>query len=227
MPAMDQLNFSFAKTEKLAMTVERIGHSDAKPFIEKWHYSRNCPTGKNYFFGCFVGGELYAVADYGTGANMDGGASLARMTGLPVTPKNYVTLKRLCRKGEKGKSAVPLTAFLARCHRILKRELLIRFVVSYADPSENGTTKPVPRTTPWQAGGIYAAANFKYLGKVPPERHFKDRRGKFVHRRVPYRLMKRTIARGSKMTMPEAQDEMGLKPWVMMPKERWFLDLGC
>ena len=154
---MDQLNFSFNAPAKVDLVVERIGHSDAKPFIERWHYSKNCPTGKNYFFGCFIDGELYAVADYGVGANMDGGVSLVKMTGLPVTPANHVTLKRLCRKGEKGKSRVPLTAFLSRCHKILKRELLIRFIISYADPSENGTVKPEPRTTPWQAGGIYAA----------------------------------------------------------------------
>jgi hypothetical protein len=39
--------------------------------------------------------QLYAVANYGIGANMDGGKSLAAMTGLPVTRDNYVTLKHL------------------------------------------------------------------------------------------------------------------------------------
>ena len=63
--------------------------------------------------------------------------------------------------------------------------------------------------------------------RQPAERHFKDGNGNFVHRRVPYRRMKRVIADGGKMTMPEAQAEMGLTPWVMMPKERWFLDLGA
>ena len=87
---------------------------------------------------------------------------------------------------------IAMTAFLARCHRELKASGY-RFVVSYADPTENGTVRPKPRTTPWQAGGIYAAANFKYLGKVRPERHFRDADGNFVHRRVPYLLMKRRI----------------------------------
>ena len=46
---------------------------------------RKCPTGQNIFFGPFVNEQLYAVANYGIGANMDGGKSLAAMTGLPVT----------------------------------------------------------------------------------------------------------------------------------------------
>jgi hypothetical protein len=222
----EQLFLNFAVDQKRATTVQRIELDLAKPFIQKHHYSRNCPTGQNWFFGLFIGTELYAVAAYGIGANMDGGASLARMTGLPVTRQNHCTLKRLCRKGDKGRSIIPLSGFLARCHRMLKRENAVRFVVSYADPSENGQVVPARRTTEWQCGGIYAASNFKYLGKVPAERHFKDEAGGFVHRRVPYRLMKRRIAAGDAWTMPLAQREMGLTPWVMMPKERWFLDLG-
>jgi len=220
------LNFGPERGGGRAFAVERLPHEVAKPFIERWHYSRNCPTGQNHFFGAFIGSELYAVVDYGVGANMDGGASLAKMTGLPVTRSNHVTLKRLCRKGEKGQALIAMTRFLSLCHKRLKQENGVRFVVSYADPSENGTIIPEPRSTPWQCGGIYAAANFRYLGKVPAERHFKDRKGKFVHRRVPYRLMKRRIASGTHMTMPQAQQELGLTAWVMQPKERWFLDLG-
>jgi len=222
---MEQLFLDLSPPRAAGITVARIELDLAKPFIQRWHYSGSCPTGQNWFFGAFVGTELYAVAAYGVGANMDGGASLARMTGLPVTRENHCTLKRLCRKGAKGKSIIQLSAFLARCHRMLKRENAVRFIVSYADPSENGTIAPTPRTTPWQCGGIYAASNFKYLGKVPAERHFRDRNGNFVHRRVPYRLMKRRIAQGGEMTMPQAQAEMGLVPWVMMPKERWFIEL--
>jgi len=228
--AAEQLFLDFSPTETSvvrAFSVERIPHELAKQFIEQWHYSKNCPTGQNYFFGAFIGSELYAVADYGVGANMDGGKSLAGMTGLPVTRRNHVTLKRLCRKGAKGEARIAMTRFLSLCHKLLKHENGVRFIVSYADPTENGTITPVPRTTPWQCGGIYAAANFRYLGKVPPERHFKDRTGVFVHRRVPYRLMKRRKAAGAiHTTMPQAQKELGLTPWTMQPKERWFIDLG-
>lgn len=124
--------------------VRPITVSQAKPFIEANHYSRKCPTGRNIFFGAFIGDELYAVADYGAGSNMDKGAALARQTGLPVRyqdvttewlaaphdhmsveglepgPLNCVELKRLCRIGAKGESKIHLTRFLAVCHRILK-----------------------------------------------------------------------------------------------------------
>jgi len=44
-----------------------------------WHYSGKCPTGHNVFYGAFIGEQLYAVANYGAGANMDGGRSLAKV----------------------------------------------------------------------------------------------------------------------------------------------------
>lgn len=207
-------------------TFARIDHKTSRPFVARHHYAGNVPTGMAVHFGAFIGDELYAVAIFGAGANADGGRALARMTGLPVTRSNHMTLLRLCRRGRKFKSRIAMTSFLAQCHRTLKREHGVRFIVSYADPVMNGTATPTPASKPWAAGGIYAAANYTYLGKVPPERHFRDHTGRFVHRRVPYRLMKRQQAAGKHMTMADAVRERGLTPWRMPPKERWFIDLG-
>ena len=137
--------------------VRPIEHRTAKPFIEHWHYSHNCPTGFNIFFGAFIDGKLYAVADYGSGSNMDKGANLARLTGCPVRtqevtqkwlddphknmnlnglvvgPRNCLELKRLCRQGEKGAAKIPLTRFLSICYRVLRREHAVRGIVSYSD----------------------------------------------------------------------------------------------
>jgi hypothetical protein len=96
--------------------VREIEHRIAKPFIVEWHYSRKCPTGRNIFFGAFIprsdlgpGGDgLYAVAGYGPGINADGGASLAKLTGRPVTRENYVELTRLCRKGAKHEARIAM-----------------------------------------------------------------------------------------------------------------------
>lgn len=224
--------FSFRFTPEMlapakpVITFARVGHAAAKPFIVAHHYSGNCPTGQNWFFAAYVDGEIYAIAAYGTGANMDGGASLARMTGLPVDRANHATLKRLCRRGVKGTSLIPMSKFLAYCHRLLKRENKIEYIVSYSDAHENGQViAPPARSTKWQSGGVYAASNFRWLGQVPAERHFKDRDGNFVHRRTPYRLMKRSISAGTPMTMPEAQAIMGLTAWTAPPKERWFIAL--
>lgn len=207
----------FVKRIHAAATLRRI--------IEAYHYSHNLPTGKHISYGAFLDPDcrdLYAVAVYGVGANMDGGAFLAKLTGLPVARENYVTLQRLCRIGPKEEKAqIAMTKFLKLCHADLKQNEGVRFVVSYADPWENGTVEPKPRTTPWQAGGIYAAANFRYLGKTVPERHFKDRDGNFVHRRVPYRWKNRR-----NKTMADAYKALHLTPCMMGAKERWFLDLG-
>ena len=202
--------------------VRRIEHREAKAFIELWHYSHKCPTGLNIFFGAFLDGELYAVADYGMGRNTDKGASLARRTGLPVRyqvitsewlakpPKNTnvegltpglincAELKRLCRQGERGTAQIPLTRFLSLCHRTLKRDHGIKYVISYSDPGELKAVPVKPgdilgpyysQDKQWQitppepvahpgtgtvkqaAGHIYRAANFQYLGETAPEMH--------------------------------------------------------
>jgi hypothetical protein len=231
--------------------VRRIEHSEAKPFIERWHYSGVCPTGYNLFFGAFLEGELYAVAAYGMGANMDKGASIARATGLPVryqniTPKtlegksaagltigplNCLELRRLCRQGAKKEAKIPLTRFLSLCHKRLKREG-IAYVVSYSDPGELRTERVGDR---WQVvseqqntGGIYRAANFKHLGATDPQAHtVRESDGIIFHRRTAYREMKRWNAKHP--DQPKALDavrkERGLVPIVTPPKERWFLVL--
>jgi len=199
----------------------------AKPFIETWHYSKKVPSGKNIFFGWFVGSELYAVANYGLGVNPAQERFLAQMTAKPVSKTNLLELKRLCRtEPRRG----PLTQFLALCHQTL-RERGFRFVVAFSDPLFNPFRKKIGNT-PYDSGGIYKAANFQYLGKTAPERHVIDRAGGLHHRRVAYRFMKRTNAqrevasRRKLMTLPQARKVLGFTPIITMPKDRWFIDLG-
>jgi hypothetical protein len=214
----------------------------------------------NVFFGAFLdddllGDDLYAVADYGMGSNMDKGAALARLTGLPVRfqnieqewldkphknmnveglvvgPINCLELKRLCRRGEKGEAKIPLTRFLAICHRILKRERGIQFIVSYSDEGELRTEKidgkwmVVPPAREGAGGGIYRAANFQHLGQTAPEVHTVDPDGKIFHRRVAYKEMKRWNAKHPEepKTTGSIREERGRVPIVTPPKERWFL----
>ncbi len=49
--------------------------------------------------------------------------------------------------------------FLSRCLRLLKKSVLVRSVLSYADCSEH-------------TGTIYAACNFKFYGKSAPKKDF-------------------------------------------------------
>jgi hypothetical protein len=143
-------------TSSLQFEVRPVEHRVAKAFIEKWHYSKRMPTGKNICFGAYLGDTLYAVADYGTGINPLQAPYLARVTGLPVDKSTLVELKRLCRI--EPPMGLPLTRFLRICHLLLRKQG-IKFVVSFSDPAYG------------HHGGVYKAANFKHLGKSNPEWH--------------------------------------------------------
>ena len=182
-----------------------LEHSLAKSFIERWHYSGRCPTGKNIFFGGYLDGELYCVADYGIGVNAYQARYLARETGLPVTSDTLLELKRLCRT--EPKRGWPLTAFMAACHRHL-RLLGYRYIVSFSDPEQG------------HSGGIYRAANFTHLGQTAAEFHVIDKDGEKRHRRYPFRH-----ARRNGISIAQAREELGLVRVKTQPKDRWFLPL--
>lgn len=202
--------------------IQEIPLALARPFIEKWHYSKRVPTGKNVFFGWFIGARLYAVADYGIGVNGLQASYLGRITGKPVTPASLYELKRLCRI-EPRDEQFPLSRFLARCHRLLKQKG-IRFIVSFSDPEHNRLTRI--KDTPYCSGGLYKAANFQYLGKTNPERHLLDNDGAKRHRRYAYRYLERQRRLGNRMSPAEARAILGVTPIRTEPKDRWFLDLG-
>jgi len=126
---------------------------------------------KNIFYGCFVNGLLYAVADYGIGVNAFQASYLTRLTGFDVSNENMLELKRLCRIEPKDEK-IQLTEFIAKCHKLLIK-LGYRFIVSFSDPMYGHN------------GGIYKAANFKHLGTTSPEVHVKDSDGNIRHRRYP------------------------------------------
>ena len=85
----------FPRSPSLAFEAKSIDYIAAKEIIENYHYSRHMPRGKNVCFGAFIGGELYAVAVYGTGVNMVADTYLSRITELKVDRKNLSELKRL------------------------------------------------------------------------------------------------------------------------------------
>lgn len=142
----------------------------AQVFVEMWHYSGTLPTGKNIYYGWFIDRELYAVAVYGLSANKNLATFLARATNKPVTATNLLELRRLCRS-EPARRDYQLTRFLAKCHKLLRRNHDARFVVSYSDPAHG------------HDGKIYKAANFMHLGATAAEIQSLDAQGQLVHRR--------------------------------------------
>ena len=196
--------------------VREASSAEARPFISKWHYSGNVPTGRNIFFAMEHGQpadlfshEIYAMAAYGPSASHDLHGSMARTTGLPITFDNILELRRLCRS--EPRSSVPLTWFLARCHRILKAKGY-RYIVSFSDPMHGHN------------GGIYRAANFAHLGKTASATHNIDKDGNIVHRRVPYHH-KRAKGYPKGVGMEMARKDLGLTKYTTPPKDRWFLEL--
>ncbi len=187
-----------------------IGLGEARPFIEAFHYSGSVPTGPNTFFGAYVDGDLYAVAAYGSGANKNQESWLAELTSLPVTRGNLTILKRLCRKGERGNSRIPMTQFLAFCHRELREFFGIRYIMTFSDPAAG------------HDGGLYRAANFIHLGTTKSEQHVQDANGRIMHRRGVYHYRRRCGVE----TVAEVRDMLGLSLIMTPPKDRWFIDLS-
>jgi hypothetical protein len=194
--------------------IRPISHKEAAPFIEKWHYSRRCPTGKNFFFGWFISGEggglfddvLYAVADYGIGVNPYQAKFLSHLTGQEITNSNLLELKRLCRT-EPKRDVYPLTAFLSQCHRNLRKQGY-RFIVSFSDPAYG------------HDGGIYKAGNFRNIGKTNSETHAVGEDGEMRHRRLYFRY-----ARRKGISVSVAREELGLRLVKTPPKDRWLIKL--
>jgi hypothetical protein len=192
------------------LNIKIIDHKLAKNFIENWHYSNRCPTGKNIFFGLYItdshGEWLYAVADYGIGVNPYQAQSLSKLTGRDVKSTELLELKRLCRLEPKIDS-IQLTWFISRCNRILKNKGY-KYIVSFSDPTYGHT------------GGIYRAANFIYLGKTNAETHTVDSNGVIRHRRYYFRYAER-----NNVTVKQAREELGLELKKTLPKDRWFIKL--
>jgi len=185
----------------------QIEESVAGPFIEKWHYSGRVPTGKNIYFGWYGEAGLYAVADYGIGVNPYQAQYLSEATQYNVTNDSLLELKRLCRVEPKN-DELPLTAFISRCHKLLKRTG-IKHIVSFSDP-EYG-----------HDGGVYKAANFKNLGKTNEEYHLVDEDGELRHRRYAYRYAKR-----NNISTQEARKVLKLERRKTMAKDRWYIRIG-
>jgi hypothetical protein len=198
-----QLSFSASLSD-----VGPIGHRMAKTFVARWHYSGSLPTGMNIILGwALADGTLYTVAVYGTGVNPYQASYLARLTGEPVENTNLLELKRLCRI-EPPQADRPMSAFLARCHKILRHQGY-RYIVAFSDP-EYGHT-----------GGVYRASNFDYLGKTNAEMHTFDGEGNKRHRRYAFRF-----ARRKNITIEAARNELGLQRVATLPKDRWFIKIG-
>ncbi len=176
--------------------IDRIQHGEAKPFVERWHYSKRMPTGKNICFGLRMNGRIYAVAVYGIGVNP------YQADYLKV--RSVVELKRMCRR--EPKEGYELSRFIRLTWRMLVRGYGYDALVAFADPAQG------------HEGTVYRAAGFSHKGMTNAEWHVIDSAGNLRHRRFVQRTAER---RG--ITIGEARHELGVQRIQMPPKHRWVL----
>uniref|UniRef100_A0A6M3L638 Uncharacterized protein n=1 Tax=viral metagenome TaxID=1070528 RepID=A0A6M3L638_9ZZZZ len=145
-----------------AYQVNNITREEAAPFVEKWHYSHSCPSGK-FFFGLFFNEVLLGVAVFGhpTGrqqANAYWGSA----------PNKLIELRRLCCIDATPKNTE--SRFISICLRALAHTDY-EAVLAMADINIG------------HQGIIYQASNFKRIkvNSHPRYRVFLD--GKEIHDR--------------------------------------------
>ena len=142
--------------------VKPITIQEATPIITKWHYSGST-NGllSEYCFGLFHKSHLIGSMIYG-GMGManvwkkyaekrDEVIELRRLACIDLTPTNTESY------------------FIGKTLRYLKKNTLIKKVISYADTFHNHT------------GIIYRASNFTHLGLTNPGRIIKSASGKMYH----------------------------------------------
>ena len=174
--------------------IQKIGHDHAKRFVEKWHYSKRMPTGKNICYGLMLDDCLYAVIVYGIGVN----PYQARF----LDCEKVMEIKRLCRTEPRKK--YQLSRFISITAKWAKKEMHYDKLVAFADP-EHG-----------HEGTIYKASGFEKVGTTNPEYHLIDVDGNVRHRRYAFRY-----ARRNGVSVAEARDMLGVDRVKTLPKNRW------
>jgi hypothetical protein len=157
--------------------IKLIDRKVAKPFVEKWHYSKNINGLRiSYCFGLYDNDNLIGVSIFGSPA-MNNQASKWN----PNNPGKLLELRRLCCIDETPKNTE--SYFIGRCLKWLRKNTDIEVIISYADMTYN------------HEGIIYKATNFKHVGFTPGGRvimyqgkryHDKTIRTKYNGRLKPF-----------------------------------------
>lgn len=131
--------------------VKTISHAEAKPFIEKWHYSGSINGVRiTHAFGLYSGADLI-------GAMIYGGVGMANAwRKFASCEKDVIELRRLCCIDNTPKNTE--SYFIGKTLKWLKRNTKVKIVLSYADASQG------------HSGVIYRASNFQHVGMTSPGR---------------------------------------------------------
>lgn len=146
------------------MSVEIIDKNRADRFVVEHHYLHSNPSVAQINYGLIFGNDLEAVASYGP-------------IHVPRSPANWLELRRLVRLPDPYELSIPLSSFLSKTLRFLKKEN-VPAVLSWADPSAN------------HHGGIYQATNWVYTEPYSYNwnSHFKRPDGSIIDHRAAYKM---------------------------------------
>jgi hypothetical protein len=135
---------SGASARLRSIVVRPLPFVAAKALIEKHHYLHTLPGGTKLTFGVFAGGRLLGAVVFGAGPQ--NAFSLVHQ----ATPDDCLALTRLWLSDElPGNSE---SRSLGAALRALRRHTAVKFLVTYADPSQG------------HSGTIYQATNWIYTG---------------------------------------------------------------
>jgi hypothetical protein len=140
------MKHSGANLRKQHYTVEPIAHAEWRAFVEKFHYSSSASNTPVYAYGLFYQGGLVGVALW---------MPPTRVAAESVNKANWrrvLALSRLAVHPEAPRNAA--TFLLGRSTRLIKRDGLWRWLVTYADTWQNHT------------GAIYLATGWRYVGET-------------------------------------------------------------
>ena len=127
-----------------SILVKPIPFVAAKTLIERHHYLHSLPGGTKLTFGAFVGERLLGAISFGAGPQN------AYSLVYRAAPDDCLVLTRLWLSDELLRNSESMV--IAVCLRSLRRNTSVKFVVSYADPSQG------------HLGIIYQAAGWLYIG---------------------------------------------------------------
>ena len=169
-------------------TVRAVTFKEAKRLIVWGHYTGSLTKGR-HSFGLFRGDRMVGAAVYG----QPSGRGVAASMWEGGDERNTLELLRLFVMDGTGKNAE--TWFMARCHKLLPRE--VRLLVAYSAPAAG------------HHGGCYQASNWLFLGqsKSGQNYYYRNAAGDYVNKRIPWQYGPRN---GWDYTEAESAELLGL-----------------
>jgi len=138
-----------------SIRVQPIPFIAARRLIVKNHYLHSMPGGTKLVFGALVNGRLSGAIAFGSGpAN-------AYQLVSGTTPEDCLTLTRLWLSDELPSNSE--SRVISICLRALKKHTKVKFLVSYADPSQ-GHMGTIYQATGWLYTGLSEAMPMFDLG---------------------------------------------------------------